>query len=1024
MKLLKYLILLSAFISMSSFAGGFRQISIGSGQLPEQVQSQNLNYVPGNPVTVSGQLTVPNGQTVNELQLTVDVDGYSPEVTSLSVSYGPGSHSFTINSGAVAAGNASISIKALSGTTVLFSNTYGQSASIPDQIGTLLNDPDLITSNLDIASSDLVGVLDSVNPIDSDILSNLADLNAEIDENDHGCSVPSASATAAEGRTYLICVMEAHYTDEVNAAFASFTAPNPATLEVCNTNELCAPAPSICDESIFTCTITPTNFPVADGSSVTGGYSGTDDDPVNFANVDTSSQIGSASYTVSVALTSYPNGIASSANNSFDYTSLQYSDDVYTAVSVTSSSLAAQTVNQLSEISIDASTVFSFVNSENSIDYSIATTGGAAAPMWLSIDEDTGEITGNPPITASSSYSLVVTGTDPQGATASATLPLTVSGLSADQLANYSSVPVRDGTTDVYLKIPTDQNAFSQWGSSVTTSSDSNAVTAYFHFNSPEASGGSDRLSVSQVISALGASNLSDGDSSLGGLEDANGNLITLASSDGDSGGYAIIAVNQRQNSSSAYQHGILQLIPLSSGTTTSIASNSSTTVYPNTKPYGFVADTASDVSGTLALSGGTVGDTISVDFTALNEPDGSFDDFDIAYQWYLDGTAIPGATSSTYDGLSYANAGSALTVNISYTDNAYYNESITSASQSVVLPSSGTAINSTTTPVTAVDLAIANVSSSVISDLVDNNDCGPARDESCLDHYNDALDDSSLDLSSCNINGDKTEYVNCVIAEADSAIVDAIADFHTDAELAAAAPVASTLSGTTSCSVSLNMPVPLYCLTSRWNCSVHSVTTGITASYSQGDSAVVMSGHAAGPAKTFAYTMRMDNASRPPGSHRWSKKYSVSVSATTATTRTRDSSTSTLSGWGERYDAIAMSNCLTQGKELAQESDMNGININSGRWAFARLSDTLQRLRNGQCDTSNAQSYVRSRLNGSASSGSNTTSNSAPWNNEKYRYKFRNADGTQNNGAGCKGGANWSENIQYRCVTVTPSCP
>lgn len=804
MKLLKYLILLSAFISMSSFAGGFRQISIGSGQLPEQVQSQNLNYVPGNPVTVSGQLTVPNGQTVNELQLTVDVDGHSPEVTSLSVSYGPGNHNFTINSGAVAAGNASISIKALSGSTVLFSNTYGQSASIPDQIGTLLNDPDLITSNLDIASSDLVGVLDSANPIDTDILSNLSDLNAEIDENNHGCALPGSSATGAQGRAYLICVMEAHYADVAAAAVASFTSPSSTQLESCNDGELCGPAPSLCSEAIWTCTVTSSTLPAT--GTLSPGLNGPANAPASFDGIDITQQLGAAEYSVNLALATYTNPIP---NTSFTYSNLVYPSDIYAPPSQSPSGLLAASVVPLVDLSVDITNGFSFVNSSNTLTYSATLSDGTALPSWLSFDGSTGVLTGSPGYATTApdgtnSFDVAITGTDPQGASATVTQTLNIgTTLPQGAAAVYSSSQAQLNGNNVTIVLQTDPPP--AWlPMSESTASITGSKTGWFQ------TGGavSERLRASEALQLL---DIASAGSNPEGLVDSNGSIVTISDSGGTgTQGYLVVALGHRGDGTGDYGHMVMQLYPL--GNAANIASGDA--LHLPTKPYGIIPDTVSDATGDVLITGTiAIGNTLTADTSGLSDPDGFYASTGYSYQWLANGAAISGATSSTYT-IPPSREGEQISVRVSYLDGTYYNEVHTSTQTVAVaggtlpesyVPEVVTVFNnpsdaSTITSQNIEDIGLTNagIETDIVSNLSDFTAELAENDHGCT-------------ISSSPTLSETQTFTECVMRA-----------HYVDVSSAVSTTQSDTPSENT-CAVTIQGDLPQFCTHPQWTCEITS---------------------------------------------------------------------------------------------------------------------------------------------------------------------------------------------------------
>ena len=97
--------------------------------------------------------------------------------------------------------------------------------------------------------------------------------------------------------------------------------------------------------------------------------------------------------------------------------------------------------------------------------------------------------------------------------------------------------------------------------------------------------------------------------------------------------------------------------------------------------------------SGTAANSAATgapiitgtvqVGETLRVDTSGIADEDG-LEDAAFSYQWLADGTAISGATANAYM-LVAADEGKAITVRVSFTDDAGNEESLTSAATAAV---------------------------------------------------------------------------------------------------------------------------------------------------------------------------------------------------------------------------------------------------------------------------------------------------------------------------------------------------
>jgi hypothetical protein len=101
-----------------------------------------------------------------------------------------------------------------------------------------------------------------------------------------------------------------------------------------------------------------------------------------------------------------------------------------------------------------------------------------------------------------------------------------------------------------------------------------------------------------------------------------------------------------------------------------------------NDAPTGGVTISGSAVSGqTLSANAGSIADADGL---------GAF-----SYQWYADGNPVVGATSSTFK-LTPLQAGTAVTVTVSYTDGLGAGESVTSAATAIVTVPPGVNINGT----------------------------------------------------------------------------------------------------------------------------------------------------------------------------------------------------------------------------------------------------------------------------------------------------------------------------------------
>ena len=77
------------------------------------------------------------------------------------------------------------------------------------------------------------------------------------------------------------------------------------------------------------------------------------------------------------------------------------------------------------------------------------------------------------------------------------------------------------------------------------------------------------------------------------------------------------------------------------------------------------------------------MGETLTADTSGISDDDG-LDNATFSYQWLADDADISGATSSTYV-LADADEGKAVKVRVSFTDDAGYDESLTSAATDAV---------------------------------------------------------------------------------------------------------------------------------------------------------------------------------------------------------------------------------------------------------------------------------------------------------------------------------------------------
>ena len=123
---------------------------------------------------------------------------------------------------------------------------------------------------------------------------------------------------------------------------------------------------------------------------------------------------------------------------------------------------------------------------------------------------------------------------------------------------------------------------------------------------------------------------------------------------------------------------------PLSSDT--SEASTGDSHLYALSGVFRVVAGSNTPATGKPTISGTPqVDQTLTADISSIMDADGLPAAGQFSYQWISDDSDIDGATDSTYT-LVEADAGKTITVRVSFTDNANYPESLTSAPTVTVL--------------------------------------------------------------------------------------------------------------------------------------------------------------------------------------------------------------------------------------------------------------------------------------------------------------------------------------------------
>ncbi|MDQ8186653.1 putative Ig domain-containing protein [Pelagicoccus sp. SDUM812002] len=120
--------------------------------------------------------------------------------------------------------------------------------------------------------------------------------------------------------------------------------------------------------------------------------------------------------------------------------------------------LSDQTIDEDSTFSLDASESFSDADAEGSLTYSATLESGAPLPDWLSIDSQTGELSGTPENGDVGSISVSVTASDEAGSTASSTIGIQVNNTNDGPVAT----PIADqsATEDSEFTFTVPENTF------------------------------------------------------------------------------------------------------------------------------------------------------------------------------------------------------------------------------------------------------------------------------------------------------------------------------------------------------------------------------------------------------------------------------------------------------------------------------------------------------------------------------------------------------------------------------------
>jgi hypothetical protein len=254
---------------------------------------------------------------------------------------------------------------------------------------------------------------------------------------------------------------------------------------------------------------------------------------------------------------------------------------------------------------------------------------GTELPSWLSFDAANGTFSGTPGWTDAGTLSITVTATDAEGESVSDTFDLNV--------ASANAAPA--GTPTISGTVAEDQ----------TLTADTSGIS--------DADG----------LGTLSYQWLRDGVAIAG----ATASTYTLG--DADVGGQ--ISVQVSYTDAQGTSEG-----PLTSAQTGPVAN-------VNDAPVGMPVIAAQTLAvAALGTSDLTEGQTLTADTSGISDADGLGT---LSYQWLRDGTAIAGATASTYT-LGDADVGGQMSVQVSYTDGYGTAESLTSAQTSAVLDAGG----------------------------------------------------------------------------------------------------------------------------------------------------------------------------------------------------------------------------------------------------------------------------------------------------------------------------------------------
>ena len=274
-----------------------------------------------------------------------------------------------------------------------------------------------------------------------------------------------------------------------------------------------------------------------------------------------------------------------------------------------------------------AANAFADADTGDTLTFSATQSDGTDLPDWLTFTASTRTFSGTP--TATGTVSVEVTASDGNGGTVSDTFDITV--------AAALSITISGGT------------AVTEGTNAVFTVTASPAPAADLTVN----------LTVADADDSDFVAATNEGDKTVsitGGSTSATYSVATVGDSANEPNGDVTVTVK--------------------SGTGYSVGSASSDTVTVNDD------DDNNDPSGSVTITGtATQGQQLTADASGVTDVDGVGT---LSYQWNRGGTAITGATSSTYT-LVQDDVGSTITVTVSYTDDGGTAESVDSAATGTV---------------------------------------------------------------------------------------------------------------------------------------------------------------------------------------------------------------------------------------------------------------------------------------------------------------------------------------------------